>query len=543
MPDPSSCAEGARRCGTSSPELCRAGAWQAMSPCEPEDGCVWGSCLTRRCIDALDAEARVGCLHALAFPPNAEGATRGGGIDGVVVTNPSPDPVTVSIRHANEFLPLAASAQVFDGTGEIRISSRVLAENGDVLADAVELADFVEIPGRGSAELLLDPAFRFDPVTEPNDSRLTRAALTVFASRPVIVHQFMPWCCSPNASNGVSLVVPVGRGAEDRYILAATPALPSGPYSGNFPAGVTVAPLLAGTRTWIEFPRDGIPRYPDGVQSAFRRVTSLLGAGEALHLSVWNGDPSGARVTASGPIGVVASHACTNYPLDEPQACDFWLNYQSPTREWGSSFPLVPAPPRGFVAEPTYWRVVAGEAGATLRFEGSFEGPDAEAELWGDAADCLEMAVDGAVQLEPFATCRIGSNSPGSLEATSPVSVLGIVPGLSPSHPGRQWGGPSAFGVLANRHFASEWFFPVAPSYESSFVTLVGPLGDRATLDGTIVSLDWEIPGTELGFAYVEVESGHHVVAATGAVSATVFSYDGAVGTAYVAGANGWKDD
>lgn len=561
-PDPARCTAGERIClPDGQPATCEPGAWVPDGPCPEGLVCGGGRCQTPLCAAAAQRRSNQGCEYLAVDLPNLtfEPGTREGTPSapwGIVLANVSGAEATeVSLYDdLDQVMPLVANTVVAVPVvvaGQAmpqRVLSEVRDADGLIVEQEMNQADRISIPPGGLATLLVQR--RMGPLTE---SSIRADAVRVVSDSPVVAYQFSPYCCNYSFSNDASLLVPTSA-LDTRYRWLGVPTLPN-PFN---PAGArnSVMAIVANedaTQVAVNLPF-GVQVFPDAqgrVRQVGQRVDAELDAQEVMLLHARQGqfgeatDMSGSLIESDRPVAVFSSHVCSHYPQDL-QACDHLQEQLFPTDTWGRTFQLVATKLRGpnFPTEQTYWKIMAGDQEATVRFGVPFNQLNAEPPGFLGVPDCAQLVQGGdTVVLRAGAFCEFGTRRAVQIDSTAPVMVMGIISGQNSTGlvgQGAHAGDPSIFLVPPDRQFRRDYTFLTPGTYFSDYVTVVTPVGNELLLDGEPVDLAAavSIAGGAYIYQHIEVDPGAHTIQGRGPFGIVVYAYDDYVSYAFTGGLN-----
>ncbi len=562
VPDPALCTPGERIClPTGEAATCQPGQWVSDGPCPEGLVCGAGRCQSPQCAAAAQRRSNQGCeylavdLPNLTYEPGSQEGTPSAPWGIVVANVSSAGPTEVSIfDEQGRVMPLIASTVVAVPPPVAglampqRVQSEVEDADGMIVEQAMNNADSISIPPGGLATLLLQR--RMAPMTA---SSVTANAVRVVADAPVVAYQFSPYCCNYSFSNDASLLVPTSA-LDTRYRWLGVPTLPN-PLN---PAGArnSVMAIVApedGTQVAVNLPL-GVQAFADQagrVRQVGQRIDAVLGAHEVMLVHARQGgfgeatDMSGSLIESDRPIAVFSSHVCTNYPQDLA-ACDHLQEQLFPTDTWGRNFQLVPTRQRGrnWPDEQTYWKIMAGDQASTVRFGLPYADLQAQPPGFMGVPDCRALLQGGdTIALGPGEFCEFGTRRAVQLDATAPISVMGIISGQDSTGlrgQGTHAGDPAIFLVPPDRQFRRDYTFLTPATYFSDYVTIVTPVGNELLLDGDPIDIAAAAPvgGGAYVFSHVEVEPGAHTIQGRAPFGIVVYAYDDYVSYAFTGGLN-----
>ncbi len=398
-------------------------------------------------------------------------------------------------------------------------------------------------------------------------------AYRIATSLPVIAYQFNPLNNTEAAfSNDASLLLPTN--ALDREYLAVTgDGIRGKDLDDNrfeWGAFVTIVGVASQpTEVTVDLPGDFLP--PPGADVGLRTVTASLSRYEVLSITsrlgmtLWpengQGNLSGARVRADGPVAVFAGNIASPMPVQPGGRCcaDHLEEQLFPTSSWGRSF----VAPRSLVRrpgdpEPDYWRLTASVDGTQIQYTPA-RPPGAPTSL--DAGDSVEFHALSHFLLEatePVLLTQFLSSSQNVMADPSELRTCEVGPEadawcteqeghLAACRPGEERdtcqpiSDPSMLLVPPTEQFREDYLFLTPLDYALDFVNVMAPAGTEVRLDGEPLdgfSDVGELSGTPWRVATVEVPDGTHRLEATRAVGLMVYGYDLFVSYGYPGGLN-----
>lgn len=559
VPDPANCRPGERIClADGRPATCAGGAWQPGAACAAGLVCGGGDCQNPQCAAAARQSSYQGCEYLAADLPNSTLAADGEGLTpsapwGIVVANVSnAGPAAVSILDgAGVPVQLVASTRIAvppqapPGIAAEQVQSEVRDADGMVVAQAFNRADLVEVPAGGLATFLLPR--RMGPVSTTS---IRTDAVRIVSDAPVVAYQFSPYCCNYSFSNDASLLVPV-RALGTRYRWLGVPMM-TAPFASN----AVISILGAEDETDVTLTLPGNTRVRADAQGRVRqvgqRVDVRLGAQEVLLLHSESAgflqpgpDLSGALVESTRPVALFSTHVCTNYP-SLLGACDHLQEQIFPIETWGTGFQLVPTKLRApnAAGEVTYWKLMAGDEAATIRFGAPFANLRATRPGFDGVTACSTLVQNGdTIVLQPGQVCEFGTKVAAQLTASAPILVMGIISGQESTGMlgnNAHAGDPAIFLVPPDRQFRRDYTFLTPGTYFSDYVTVVTPPNNDLLLDGAVVDLAdaTRIDGSGYVYKHLPLGDGAHSMQGRAPFGIVVYAYDNFVSYAFTGGLN-----
>lgn len=373
--------------------------------------------------------------------------------------------------------------------------------------------------------------------------RADKSAYHLVTTRPVTVYQFSAleyegkggppgksWTACPGNEDCIDpdlgFGFPIGCYS---FTNDASLLLPSTALTGNYrvtgakgSAGLPSYVALTGTRndTTVTVklgpkgrvaPGGGIPSILAGGSATFKLgegdVVQLLATGAAV-------DISGALITASKPIQVIAGVPCVTNPSEAP-ACDHVEESVFPAETFGKRYVVTgPTGPNG------------GKPGHVVRLYGNVDGttlsykPSAPtgAPTTLNAGDVIDLGVvKDDFEVEGSAEFAVGSFMLGG-SLVDPAAPEGL-----------QKGDPSMSMITSVEQHRTKYVFLAPDDYDVNYVDVVAAAGTTLTLDGVAVSSfpetlgDWEVHRIKLDPGPTGV--GAHTLDASKPVGIQVLGY------------------
>ena len=366
------------------------------------------------------------------------------------------------------------------------------------------------------------PSQSINPETTSTDG----LAYRVQSDIPVTAYQFNPLDNVLEVySNDASLLLP-DHALGKKYTAVTGNAILLG-MALNDPnpinAGAFVAVVATRDDTTVDFEPTA-----DLVGSIASPVTLDRGQVANIVSTQANGDGnlSGTRVTADGPIAVFSGNMATAVPAGLNVCCADHLEHQlSPHEAWGSRYVVAPPPaPSGDGDDPAVYRMTALFNKTQLEY-------------------CPERPAGAPSSISAGETAVFATDMPFSVRAVDPDHTFSVTQFLQSAEAiGENRPGDPAMLVLpAAAQFERQFAFVVPAGYVENHVTIIarGESGD-VRLDGKLVN-GWSdlavLDGLYHRYAQVSLDAGQHSVESQTEVAVSVFGYDNAVSFGYPGGA------
>jgi len=444
--DSVACEPGTGSCNGNVGTSCPDGLHLVTAECDPLQGMTCnatsGTC-EGPCSSASLGTGSLGC----DFYPTVTANPTEVNSFGVVVTNDSDDPVSITISKGSETL-----------------ESRTIAAHAGV---TIELPWVTQLKGPD-----------FDSRTGmPASARVDQGSYRLRSTRPVTVHQFSP--AGGYDSADASLLLPVNAWG-DRYRVVARAH--SGTYSGLY----AITASEDGTTVEVAAPPGGV-LVKSGVAgiATTGAGTLTLNRGDVVQVVTAGGsnDPTGTLVTANKPIQVIGGHECAQVPADVG-FCDHLEE---------TVVPLSMAAKRYIVAGPVLFedpgpdqivRILATEPDTKLSYAPAQ--PDAPSSI---AAAGAWVEFRTSKELE--------------IVADRPVIVAEYQVGSSSERRGQ----PSLTFALPLERYKPEWTVYMPATSFAGVIDVVAPLGTVVHFDGELIASLSPIGQSGFGVARKEVYS------------------------------------
>ena len=561
VPDPAECLPGDRIClADGRPAECVDAQWVPRAACADEAVCADGACLSPDCALAARARGSRGCEFFAADLPNLGLAADGGEAStrdapwAVVVVNDGARAARVSVLGPDGPAPLVGEMQValpplppeiLENIEAHTVRSHVRDGAGQIIAEAFEQAADLEVPAGGVATFL----FARD-MASSRTSSVTPNAVRIVSDAPLAAQQFSPYCCNYSFSTEASLLLPTSAwGRRHRWlgVPGGGPIVAQNAMVAVIGAGEATEVRLtppAGVSVSVRVDDERLAPIEDGYVAELGAHEVLLLHSGAPAAGARPVDLSGTLVESSRPVAVFSAHVCANYP-GELAACDHLQEQLAPIADWGDRFDLVPTRLRGqSPRELTYWKLMAGDAPATITFGAPLAEIEAAAPGYDEVLPCRALAAGGdMVVLQPGGVCGFGSRAALTIAATAPIQVLGIISGHeSTGLPAEaQAGDPSIFLVPATAQYRADHAFAVPDTVAGAYATIITTPGNALRLDGAplVIAEAEPVAGGERIYAHIPLDAGAHTLTAAEPFGLVVYVYESYVSYAFPGGLGG----
>lgn len=346
-----------------------------------------------------------------------------------------------------------------------------------------------------------------------------RGAYRVRSTQPVTVYQFNPLDYTNigsyfSFSNDASLLLPANVWKND-YVVAAWPSWIAG--GGGLPSQFAITALA--DNTTVNFT---LPVASDSFPAITPQIV-VLSKGDVLQLMSYQGDLTGAKVSASAPIQVIGGHYCAQAPIGTP-ACDHLEESMFSIDALGKSY-LVAAPylPSLGARRAQMVRVIAAEAQTTL----TFEPPVLPPTMLANAGDFVELPpADFNFQVSGDRKIMVAQYMIGQLFS-----------------PDTGQGDPAMALAVPAEQFRNDYLFHAPTNYESNWVSVIAPLGATVTVGGTVIdgALYTAIGSSGFGVADVQLQgspSGDYRASSNVPFGISVYGYGAYTSYWYPGGLN-----
>ena len=345
---------------------------------------------------------------------------------------------------------------------------------------------------------------------------LENGAYEVESDIPIAAYQFSPLHYRSEAAefsytNDASVLIPEHvMGTE--YMVGAWPT-----FANSYPGFAAITATEDGTEVTIHSRTSTAP----GVIAALNRgdeATVTLNRGDVFELfgsTSASSDLTGTKITSTAPIAVFGGHVCTNVPLANA-SCDHLEEMMQPTSTWGNEFVMTAVlhPDSGRRASAVY-RVVALKDGTSVEFK-----PGVAGNTTLNAGDVMEFT----------------SGDDFVVNADQPISVYQYMQSCTAIGTSNTTanGDPSMGSGIPHEQARPSYVFLVPDTYETNWVNVVANVGSNVKLDGSRVTLDYEIAGTGYQTGRVAVDAGSHRIESDDGSNITVTVYGYADYTSYL---------
>jgi hypothetical protein len=502
--------------------------WDAGSDCKSGAYCLGGSCVSL-CETNLKIASNVGCEYwSVDLDNDPSKPPLGGNPDGLT---PEMVPHSVVISNPGIFdakLTFTVQASCADGS-VCQPSKTTCTAKSTVCATPVtpyplSFPDTV-VPAGQTREFKM-------PVMNVDGSSISRKAIHVQSTQPVVAFQFNPFDAEGAFSNDGSLLLPQNTLGKLYFgvALGSTPDIPQFPTLSQH-GFVTVVAASAGTTTVQVTPTaDTIanPKAGFAALKAGQTATFTLQPFDVLNLESAAGktDLTGTRIQADKPVAVFAGHENTDVTDDIkkgdenfPTCCTEHLEEQlMPVETWGNVALCVKSKPRGYDRDE--WIVVAGEAGVTLHTVPKI--PE----------------LDGKTLATAGASLRVQTDESFQLQATGKIEVVQFLMGQGQTE--EKIGDPTMMLVPPQKQYRNDYVIQTAAGFTKNWLTVVRPVGVAVQLDGNAIPSGqfqafgdgtWE-------YAYALVQTGTHHLESAQAFGLMAYGYGGVTAYGYPGGMN-----
>lgn len=519
--------------------------FEAPAKCKPGSFCFGGKCVSL-CETNLKISNNVGCEYWAADLDSSHDTFSAAFTPG----NVTPDflPHSVVISNPGQFdaeitVTIASSC----GASLCEPVSTCGGKNTECKAPSgpypLKYTDFTVKAG-GTKEFKM-------PVMNVDGSAISRKAIRINSTQPVVAFQFNPFDAQGAASNDGSLLLPVNTHGKDYYVVALSsrPEINFGPKMPSQNGYFTVVASQAGETTVEITPTDkiaanakyGVPQ--DGSTPAFlaagKTYTFKLKQFDVLNLEhlaemTLKGvtDLTGTKIHADKAVAVFCGHEeavigndgpSQNNPSD-PQAKDSCCaehieEQMMPLESWGNEALCAKTKPRG--TEKDLWYVVAGEDNIDLT---TIPPTDLNGKKLAKAGNYLILQTEQSFQIK----------------ATGKIQVVQFI--VSRGQTEEFTGDPTMMVVPPKSQYREEYLFQTADGYGKNWITVVRPKGMEIQLDKAAMA-DSAFAGFGDGsweVGYFETQKGTHTVASKngGAFGLMVYGYGNATAYGYPGGMN-----
>lgn len=502
--------------------------WDGGSDCKSGAYCLGGKCVSL-CETNLKIASNVGCEYwSVDLDNDPSKPPLGGNPDGLT---PEMVPHSVVISNPGIFdanLTFTVQASCADGAvcqpskTTCTVKSSVCAT--PVGAYPLGFADTI-VPAGQTREFKM-------PVMNVDGSSLSRKAIHVQSTQPVVAFQFNPFDAEGAFSNDGSLLLPQNTLGKLYFgiALGSSPDIPQFPSLSQH-GYVTVVAASAGTTTVQVTPTADTIANPKAAFAALKAgqtATFTLQPYDVLNLESAAGktDLTGTRIQADKPVAVFAGHENTDV-TDELKkgdenfdtCCTEHLEEQlMPVETWGTSAACVKSKSRGY--DRDLWIVVAGEANVTLHTEPKL--PELEGKTLAKPGDVLRVQTDESFQLT----------------ATGKIEVVQFLVGQGQTT--EKIGDPSMMLVPPQKQYRTDYVIQTAAGFTKNWLTVVRQAGVPVQLDGQAIpaGLFQALGDGTWEYAYSPVKTGTHHLESAQAFGLMAYGYGSVTAYGYPGGMN-----
>jgi hypothetical protein len=513
----------------------------AATKCKPGSFCFGGKCVSL-CETNLKISNNVGCEYWAADLDSSHdtfsAATTPGNVTpdflphSVVISNPGQFDAEITVTIASSCgATLCEPVSTCGGK-----NTECKAPSGPY---PLKYTDFTVKAG-GTKEFKM-------PVMNVDGSGITRKAIRINSTQPVVAFQFNPFDAQGAASNDGSLLLPVNTLGKTYYVVALSsrPEINIGPKMPSQNGYFTVVASTAGETTVEITPTDKITANPkagvpqDGSTPATlepgKTYTFKLKQFDVLNLEHAAAislkgvtDLTGTKIQADKAVAVFCGHEeavigneqVGSNPDGKDSCCAEHIEEQMmPLEAWGTEALCAKTKPRG--SEKDLWYVVAGEDNVEL-------------------TTVPPTAISGKKLAKAGNYVVLQTEQSFQLKATGKIQVVQFI--VSRGQTEEFTGDPTMMVVPPKSQYREEYLIQTADGYGTNWVTVVRPKGMEILQDGVALS------GT--GFAgfgdgsyevgYFATKKGTHTFASKdgGAFGLMVYGYGNATAYGYPGGMN-----
>lgn len=492
------CSPGTRRCRDGlAVEVCHASGqeWMVKEACDSGAGRL---CLGDRCQDACAVEAGTpqnqGCRFLPVTLDNVQLRDFG-----VVVSNPYPYPVAVTLRN----------------------------RAGSLLRKV--------LPGMALASFVVPPDNVFTGTGLGHDY-----AFELSSRLPVAAFQFNPLSRAGQSSVDASMLIPTSA-AGRRYRVFSAPVTSAGA------SQVAVVGIEDGTEVKITPSTDLVtpPGFPPLRAGATAHLA--LGARDLIQLAAGEpeADLTGTLVEASKPVLVFGANGCVCLPDGAWPFCNHVEEQMLPLEAWGKRYVAVKFTPRAVVPESDWWRIMASQDDTTVTISGP---PPLAGQKKLDAGQLLEVETGESFLIEadkPIAVAHylLGQSvvSKEELDRSVYSEPFETTEGCVTTSSGAAVGDPAMSMLVPLEQYRQSYVFLTPDTHRYDFVTITLAGSDEdplVRLDGQ--PLPWTsfstVTGTEIRYLRLRLADGPHRMEARVPFGIEVHGYDCNVSYAYAGG-------
>lgn len=526
-------------------------AWGSEESCQPGTTCVGGQCLSL-CEADIKYNTNVGCeywsvdlnndpTHHPLFPENP---TPEMFPHSVVISNPGTSDAMVTFTvHVScaDGTPCSPTVSTCNG------QQTTVCDTPTTKEVALNMGD-TTVVGGSSREFKM-------PVMNVAGSGITKKAIRITSTLPVVAYQFNPFNSENAASNDGSLLLPHHVLGQEYYVVSLPSRAEITDLGGNpiFPANnglFAVVPTQPNTTVSvtptvevIANPAFGVPQdgttpktLTPGQTYSFTlqpyEVLNLeqLGKTEIITPGKIPKDLTGTRVLADKPVAVFSGHQVAGVQEQlKLQITDVWdscctehLEEQlMPVETWGTVALCVKSKPRG--SEADRWIIVAGADGVLVNTEPPIDGINGKILtkagdfLRVETTDSFSLAATGKIQVVQF------------LMSQGQTQPIGGAPGT---------GDPSMMIVPPSQQYRNEYVIRTADGFGTNWITVVRPAGVTVLVDGAAIadSVFENLGDGTWEYAYHQVSTGTHTVQSEQPFGLMVYGYGSVTAYGYPGG-------
>ncbi|MBK9034990.1 MAG: IgGFc-binding protein [Myxococcales bacterium] len=399
----------------------------------------------------------------------------------IVVSNPQPQPVTVTLTNA--------AGQT--GT--------------DTIAPGQVKALFPQQLGMADQSL--------------DYSGIEAKAYKLVSSAPIVAYQFNPLDNVGVFSNDASLLIPAHAYDLD-YTGISYKTLVRRPAKNDYNGYVTVVASGAGTTTVMVRPTAGVraganvPAIAAGATQSF-----TLTQFQTLTLeAVGGGDLTGTAITCSQACGAFGGHEATNLTNQAQSPCcaDHLEDQLFPNSTWGKVYVVAHSKARTH-AVPDLVRVVAQRPGTMVTFNPAQPG-------------CATALAAGGY-------CDVFTSADVEVSANEPIAVAHYLLSNIPPQPDTDVGDPAMALAVPTEQYRTTYTVLVPQQYQENILAIVTPAGATVRLDGTDVSGQLApFAGGTYKAGRITVAAGPHTLDCPGTCGVEVYGWSEAVSYLFAGG-------
>lgn len=500
-------------------EICRGGAWQTLSTCDPAIGAI---CLGNTCLSECDRVGRgnVGCSF---YPANLWSTSLLGDL-GIVVTNTS--------------ATLTAVVTLEDSNGPVQSPITIPPANQ-------------QSGGVG--------IFRLDHfLNKLSETEQARKGFHLSSTIPVAVYQFHPIDAASIHSGSATLLLPEQVMAKDYFVMSYkyNSNLPTFPPQGQ--GFLAVMGITDNTKVDISVPVDtkggaGVPAIRGG-----RSLSRTLNRMEVLEIIQVNSqeDISGATVHSSAPVVVYGGAGGVTIPLLAVGGNHLGVQ-MFPLETWGKKYLAAKVKPRN-QADVDYYRIVSSVDNTQIKLTGGSGLPTSiplqRRGQFFEFSTSSNFLIEANQPIMAFQYMQAWGNlfgpydpiefPDGPPEDCSARDIFG-------PDPVRCFGDANITPLVPMEQYRDDYIFYVPTTYKYQYINVLAPLGTTLTIDGNAVSVPLDPIATvhdagnttDFGRAIVRIKSpGNHRIAGNkpfgiigyGYASYTSYSYAGGLNLAQI---------